>query len=114
MKIRKMDTVIVVVVGDESVGKTALIISYNFKDFSKSSNYIPRVYSFCSLNLFVDGRPVNLGLWDTIGCDCEVYNRLRPLSYPHADVFLICYSVSSVESLEHVRSKWIPEVSFEF
>merc|ERR1711916_213105 len=36
--------------------------------------------------------------------------RLRPLSYPQTDVFLICYSVISSASFENVRTKWYPEV----
>lgn len=57
----------------------------------------------------VDGRPVSLGLWDTAGQ--EDYDRLRPLSYPQTDVFLICFSVVSPPSYENVRSKWYPEVA---
>jgi len=35
----------------------------------------------------------------------------RPLSYPDADVLLICFSIASPNSLANVVDKWIPEVS---
>merc|ERR1712110_867313 len=34
------------------------------------------------------------------------------LSYPDTDVFIICYSVASPTTLEHVLNKWIPEIRF--
>ena len=41
---------------------------------------------------------------------CLDYDRLRPLSYPQTDVFLICYSVVNPVSFENVRAKWSPEI----
>ena len=40
----------------------------------------------------------------------EDYDRLRPLSYPQTDIFLVCYSTDSRTSFENIRQKWIPEV----
>lgn len=40
----------------------------------------------------------------------EDYDRLRPLSYPQTDVFLICFSVVSPTSFANVKSKWWPEI----
>lgn len=56
-----------------------------------------------------EGQPVSLGLWDTAGQ--EDYDRLRPLSYPNTDVFLICFSIDDPGSYANVRAKWFPEIS---
>ncbi|GJU82580.1 zinc finger, CCHC-type containing protein [Tanacetum coccineum] len=71
-------------------------------------DYVPTVFDNFSANVVVDGSTVNLGLWDTAGQ--EDYNRLRPLSYRGADVFILAFSLISKASYENVSKKWIPEL----
>ncbi|KAJ6344472.1 hypothetical protein OIU76_006065 [Salix suchowensis] len=72
------------------------------------TDYVPTVFDNFSANVLVDGQTVNLGLWDTAGQ--EDYNRLRPLSYRGADVFILAFSLISRPSYENVSKKWVPEL----
>lgn len=94
------------VVGDGGVGKTALLLAYALG--YAPVDYVPTVFDNFSKRVVVDGRLVDLALWDTAGM--EDYDRLRPLSYPETQVFLLCFSLDNRDSLENCRQKWMPEL----
>jgi len=78
-----------VVVGDGACGKTSLLLVQSGKPFPEG--YVPTVFENYLSAFWVDNKPVELTLWDTAGQ--EDYDRLRPLSYPDADIVLICFSI---------------------
>uniref|UniRef100_A0AAR2JL70 Ras homolog family member Q n=1 Tax=Pygocentrus nattereri TaxID=42514 RepID=A0AAR2JL70_PYGNA len=85
-----------VVVGDGAVGKTCLLMSYANDAFPEE--YVPTVFDHYAASGLLYQQ------------ESEDYDRLRPLSYPMTDVFLICFSVVNPASFQNVREEWVPEL----
>eukprot|EP01126_Amoeba_proteus_P058737 TRINITY_DN761_c0_g1_i2.p1 TRINITY_DN761_c0_g1~~TRINITY_DN761_c0_g1_i2.p1 ORF type:complete len:194 (+),score=37.19 TRINITY_DN761_c0_g1_i2:73-654(+) len=96
----------ITVVGSTAVGKTSLLISYTTNSFP--GDHVPTVFDNYSCNALIDNEAITLGLWDTAGSND--YDELRPLSFPGTDAFLVCFSVTDLDSLTAVESKWVPEI----
>ncbi|KAM8879184.1 uncharacterized protein AB9W97_014677 isoform 3-T3 [Spinachia spinachia] len=105
-----------VLVGDGAVGKTSLIVSYTTNGYP--AHYVPTALDNFTVMVVVDEKPVRLQLCDTAGqkwgpVDGSINDeleRLRPLCYDNADVFLLCYSVVRPCSFRNVLHRWVPEI----
>merc|ERR1711966_209716 len=99
-----------VVVGDGACGKTCLLIVFSKDQFPEV--YVPTVFENYVQDITVKhngvSKEVELALWDTAGQ--EDYDRLRPLSYPGTDVFLVAFSLISRASFDNIKHRWWPEL----
>ena len=97
----------VVIVGDGAVGKTCLCLTLGDGNFP--AEYIPSIFDTRTIQAPKDGIDYNFSLWDTAGG--EDYDRLRPLSYPQTDLFVIVYSITGPYSYDNITTKWLPEIT---
>jgi len=95
-----------VVVGDGACGKTSLLCVFALGEFPKE--YQPTIFENYVAEIRLDGKAVQLALWDTAGQ--EEYERLRPMSYSKSHVILIAFSIDAPDTLENVTTKWIEEI----
>lgn len=103
------------VVGDGAVGKTSLVLA--FLSGKYPSDYLPGPVDWHSefdhltrhpVKLEQEGVEVNLAIVDTCGLD--EYQKLREKVCASADVYIVCFDVTSHASLERVREQWLPEI----
>ncbi|KAF7360439.1 CC42-CANAL CELL division control protein 42 [Mycena venus] len=117
-----MDTIKLVVVGDDDVGKgsllhlaprnalKALVLLFGTTlDLPMHLIRNQKVFDSYAVSIPIGTETWTFGLWDTAGQ--ADYDRLRPLSYPQTDVFVVCFSVGLPASFENVKQKWFPEVN---
>ena len=104
------NTVKCVIVGDGAVGKTSLLHVLNHGQFPDEWMTCRSCFEPWMSSHTVDGCHVFMHPWDTAG---QVdYVRLRPLSYPDTDIFVIAYTVDRRQSFEAVAQSWLPELLF--
>ena len=96
----------IVLVGDGTCGKTCLLIMFTREPFP--TDYVPTIFETYVIDMEVDKKYLRVSPWDTAGQ--HDYDRLRPLSYPNTDAFVLCYAIDSPDSLMGVEDKWVPEV----
>ncbi|KAL9068628.1 MAG: hypothetical protein Q9161_006066 [Pseudevernia consocians] len=105
-----------VIIGDGACGKTSLLSVFTlgyFPTHYELNQYllvqVPTVFENYVTDCRVDGKSVQLALWDTAGQ--EDYERLRPLAYSKAHVILIGFSIDTPDSLDNVKHKWVEEAN---
>jgi small GTP-binding protein len=94
------------IVGDGTVGKTTLLVSYTARAFM--DDYVPTLFDNFSAIEEVDGQCINMILWDTAGQ--EDYQTLRTTMYKNTDIFLLCFSTVHMDSFDNLKHKWIQEL----
>ncbi|XP_067889102.1 rho-related GTP-binding protein RhoG-like [Heterodontus francisci] len=102
-----MVTIKVMLLGNELVGKTSLIVCLTTSAFPRDS--LPTVFDTVSTQITVDERMVILNLWDTAPQE-EHRLSIRQFYYPQTDIFIICFSICDPSSFDDVWNDWYPEV----
>lgn len=101
-----MQTIKCVMVGDSSSGKKELLFSFLNNRYPQE--YTPTVVDTYPVTVMIGDEPYTICVFDTPG-DYE-YERLRPLSYPQTDVFLVIFSVICPISFKNAKEWLIPEI----
>lgn len=96
----------IVILGDGACGKTSLLNMFTRGYFPQV--YEPTVFENYVHDIFIDGQPMELSLWDTAGQ--EEFDRLRSLSYSDTHCIMLCFAVDSRDSLENAQTRWVSEI----
>ncbi|XP_047523000.1 ras-related protein Rab-24-like [Pieris napi] len=98
----------IVLLGSEHVGKTSLVIRFVNCRFNASTPYQNTIgAAFCAKTICVNGKPFNVGIWDTAGS--ERYEAMTRMYYRGAHAAIICYDPCCLESWTRLRH-WLQEL----
>jgi len=96
----------IVVLGQQGVGKSSVIVRYLEGTFSKNLN--PTIgASFFTCKTVLDDYRIKLQIWDTAGQ--ERFRAMAPLYYRTANAAFIMYDITSEESFQDVKN-WVKEL----
>lgn len=96
-----------VITGNASVGKTSLIRRYADNKFDQ--DYKPSIGADFTLKVVkFPGFDVILTVWDIGGQD--LFDSLRNYYYFGSNASIIVFDVTRPETLERIKSKWMPDI----
>jgi small GTP-binding protein len=99
------------VLGDSGVGKTCLLLCFANNAFP--AGYVPGYIQDIRVKMEIGEELYKIDFVDTPGH--TDWDHLRRLLYPRkTNVLLICFSVTSLKSLDNIREKWVPEIKKRF
>jgi len=96
----------VVMVGDPKVGKSALVNKFRTGKFETS--YSRTCFETLTTSSVVQGKRVKFTIYDTAGSHGS--NTSREIAYREADVFLLCYKISDINTLFSAINYWVAEL----
>ncbi|KAH8852701.1 Rho-related GTP-binding protein [Schistosoma japonicum] len=96
-----------ILIGDEQVGKTSLVVSYTSNGYP--DEYKPSALDTYCVEVCADSRPVHLQICDAGGR--EEVSSLRHLSYLDAHVILLCFSVVRPDTFRSLKTVWLKELA---
>eukprot|EP01089_Gocevia_fonbrunei_P011760 TRINITY_DN257_c0_g1_i2.p1 TRINITY_DN257_c0_g1~~TRINITY_DN257_c0_g1_i2.p1 ORF type:complete len:207 (+),score=40.49 TRINITY_DN257_c0_g1_i2:300-920(+) len=97
----------ILLIGDQNVGKTSLIIRYSDGTYQNSVSQSIGV-DFKVRTIKVDGKVVKLQMWDTAGQ--EQFRTISSSYYRGADGIILAYAVNDLTSFENLKRQWMSEV----
>lgn len=109
MSISPLSKFKIVLLGDQSVGKTSIITRFLYDSFDPSYQSTIGI-DFLSKTLYLEDRTVRLQIWDTAGQ--ERFRSLIPSYIRDSSVAVVVYDVTNRSSFDSV-SKWIDDVRSE-
>lgn len=99
----------IVLLGDQSVGKTSLITRFMYDTFDNTYQATIGI-DFLSKTMYLEDRTVRLQLWDTAGQ--ERFRSLIPSYIRDSSVAIVVFDITNRASFLST-SKWIDEVRSE-
>ncbi|EJD02261.1 GTP binding protein [Fomitiporia mediterranea MF3/22] len=99
----------IVLLGDQSVGKTSLITRFMYDTFDNTYQATIGI-DFLSKTMYLEDRTVRLQLWDTAGQ--ERFRSLIPSYIRDSSVAIVVFDITNRQSFLSTR-KWIDEVRSE-
>ena len=101
------DSVKVALLGDSGVGKTCIIKRYTEDEYDENSPTTAGA-SYSQRILDIDGKRIQLDLWDTAGQ--EKYRSLGKRFYKDAYIICLVYDISTASSFENLKSVWYKDL----